>query len=102
MKQYLKYNGLVAIFFLLFWALVALVDAKVGLYSLLGYILLPGSYPCVFVSFYVASWRALRKSSQHPVGFAALSSALMSPILIFLGVTLATNLELVFGDVRPF
>jgi len=103
MKRFLKYNGLTAASFLLLWGLIVLVEVNWHLYTFLGYVFI-GSFPCVFLAFYFASWRALRGTSRHPVGLAALSSALMSPAVIFLGVTVATNIELVLGNgnVRPF
>jgi hypothetical protein len=92
MKQFCKYNTLVAALFLLLWTLLVVVEVKIHPYPFLRFIY-AGSLPLVFVGFYFASWRALRNSSMHPAGFAALSCLLMSPALIFIGGVLVTHFK---------
>jgi hypothetical protein len=92
MKQFCKYNTLVAALFLLLWTLLVVVEVKIHPYPFLRFIY-AGSLPLVFVGFYFASWRALRNSSKHPAGFAVLSCFLMSPALIFIGGVLVTHFK---------
>jgi len=96
MKRFLAYNGLVAVVFLLLWVLLVIVEVKISLFWFLKYIYI-GSLALVFVSFFAASWRALRPSSRHPIPIAAVSSLLMSPLFIFLGGVLATNFRFLIG-----
>jgi hypothetical protein len=96
MKRLIKFNSLVAIAFLVLWILLVVVEVEIRLYSFLSYIFF-ASLPLVFLAFFFASWRALRDSSKHPAGFAALTSVVMSPVFIFVGVTLVTNFKLLIG-----
>ena len=96
MKRFCISNGLVAVLFLLLWILLVAVGVKIHSYPFLKFIY-AGSLPLVFVSFYLASWQALRKTSKHPAGFAALSCLLMSPALIFIGGILATHFKRMIG-----
>src|SRR5664280_2579907 len=96
MKRLCKYNSLVAVTFFLFWVLLVVVEVKIRLYWFLSYVFF-GSLPLVFLAFFFASWRALRDSSKHPASFAALTSIVMSPMFIFVGVTLVTNFKLLIG-----
>ena len=96
MKRLFKYNSLVAAAFLLLWVLLVVVEVKVRQYSFLSYLFF-GSLPLVFSASFFASWRALRNSSKHPAGFAVLTSMVISPVLIFVGVALVTNLKLLIG-----
>ena len=96
MKRFCAYNGLVAVVFLLLWVLLVVVEVKVRLYWFLGPLFFV-SLPSVFVCFFFASWRAVRDRSEHPAGFAALSSVLMSPVFISAGVILVTNFKFMIG-----
>ena len=96
MKRFCAYNGLVAVVFLLLWSLLVVVEVKVALFSFLKYVFFT-SLPLLFGSFFVASWRALRSSSQNAVAIALASSVVISLLFILLGVTLVTNLKLMIG-----
>jgi hypothetical protein len=96
MKGFCKSNSLVAALFVLLWILLVVVEVKIHPYPFLKFIY-AGSLPPVFVGFYFASWRALRISSKHPAGFAALSCFLMSPTLIFIGGVLTTRFKHMIG-----
>ena len=96
MKRLCKYNGIVAFAFVLLWALLVVVEVKIRLFWFLSYIFF-GSLPLVFVSFFLASWRALRPTTEYPAGSAGLLSLVLTPVFIFLGVTLVTNFKLMIG-----
>ena len=96
MKRFCVYNSLVAVAFLLLWVLLVLVEVKIQLYWFLSYIFF-GSLPLVFVSFFFASWRGLRNSSAQAAGIALVSSVVMSPIFIVVGVLLVTNFKFMIG-----
>ena len=96
MKRLCAYNSLVALAFVLLWALLVVVEVKVRLFWFLSYIFF-GSLPMVFVSFFLASWRALRPTSEHPVGIAGLLSVVMTPIFVIVGVMLVTNFKFMIG-----
>ena len=96
MKRLVTYNSLVAIAFVLLWVVLVLVEVKIRLYWFLGYIFF-GSLPLVFVGFFFAGWRALRPTSDDPVGIAGLLSLVLTPVFILVGVTLVTNFKLVIG-----
>ena len=96
MKRFLAYNSLVVVIFLALWILLVVVEVKINLFSFLKFIYM-GSLASVFVAFFVASWRALRPFSRHPIAIAAVSSLLMSPVVIFLGGALATNFKFLIG-----
>src|SRR3989442_8219700 len=96
MKRLCTYNGLVAVAFVLLWVLLVVVEVKIRLFWFLGYIIF-GSLPFVFVSFFIASWRALRPTSEYPAGKAGLLSLVLTPVFIFLAVTLVTNFKLMIG-----
>src|SRR6266496_6429689 len=96
MKRFCAYNGLVAVAFLLLWVLLVVVEVRIHLYWFLSYLFF-GSLPLVFVVFFFASLRALRDRSEHPAGFAALISFLMSPVFIVAGVIAVTNFKFIIG-----
>ena len=96
MKRYCTHNGLVAVVFLLLWFGLVLIEVKVGRYGFLKWIY-AASLLLVFIGFFVSSWGALRGSSRHPVGFAVISSVLISPVFIFFGGALATNFKFMIG-----
>src|SRR6266487_2417813 len=96
MKRFCTYNGLVALGFLLLWVLLVVVEVKIHLYWFLSYIFF-GSLPLVFASFFFASWRAFRHGSESPTGLAALSSVVMSPIFIVVGIVAVTNFKFLIG-----
>ena len=95
-KRLCKYDGMVAIAFLLLWVLLVVIEVKVRLYWFLSYIFF-GSLPLVFLSFLFASWRALRPSSKNPVRTAVLLSLVLTPVFVFAGVTLVTNFKFMIG-----
>src|SRR2546425_7220857 len=92
MKRLCTYNGLVAVAFVLLWVLLVVVEVKIRFFWFLGYIFF-GSLPFVFVSFFIASWRALRPTSEYPAGKAGLLSLVLTPVFIFVGVTLVRSEE---------
>lgn len=96
MKQFCRNNGFVATSFLALWALLVIIEVKGGLLWLLAPIFFL-SLPCVFIGFYVASFRTFFGWSDHAAAFATLTSALMSPMFIVVGVTLITNFKLMIG-----
>ena len=96
MKRYCSYNGLVVVGFLLFWMLLVIIEVKIALFGFLRWIYV-GSLLLVFLGFFGASLRALRGSSKHPMGLAALSSLLVSPVFIFLGGAVVTNFKFMIG-----
>jgi hypothetical protein len=96
MKRLFAYNSLVALAFVLLWALLVVVEVKIRLFWFLSYIFF-GSLPLVLVSFFFASCLALEPKSKHPAGMAALLSIVLAPIFVFLGVALVTNFKLVIG-----
>ena len=96
MKRFCAYNGLVAVAFLLLWVLLVVVEVKIRLYWFLSYIFF-GSLPLVFVGFFFASWRAFRDRSEYPAVFAVLSSIVMSPVFIVVGVVAVTNFKFLIG-----
>lgn len=96
MKRFIQYNSAVAFGFLLLWALLVVVEVKLREFEFLKFIFFLSLF-LVFVGFFAASFQALRNSSKHPVGFALLSSLLLSPVFIFLGVTLVTNFKFMIG-----
>ena len=59
MKRFWAYNALVVVAFLLLWVLIVVVETKIRQYWFLRFIFF-GSLPLVFVSFFFASWCALR------------------------------------------
>ncbi len=96
MKRLCAYNSLVALAFVLLWALLVVVEVKIRLFWFLSYIFF-GSLPLVFLSFFFASWRALRPTSEYPAGIAGLLSVVMAPIFIIVGVVLVTNFKFMIG-----
>jgi hypothetical protein len=96
MKHFCAYNSFVAVAFLLVWVLLVVVEVKIRLYWFPSYFFF-GSLPLVFIGFFFASWRALRDRSEHPAGFAALSSLVMSPVFIVVGVVAVTNFKFMIG-----
>jgi hypothetical protein len=96
MRRYCAYNSLVAVAFLLFWAGLVVIEVRVALFWFLRLMYI-ASLLLVFVGFFAASRRALQGSSQHPVGFAVLSSVLISPVFIFLGGALVTSFKFMIG-----
>ena len=96
MKRFCAYNGLVALAFVLLWILLVVLEVKIRLFGFLSYIFF-GSLPLVFVSFFFASWRALKPKSEHPAGIAGLSSLVITPVFIFVGVVLVTNFKFMIG-----
>ena len=99
MKRFFKYNSLVAVVFLLLWTLLVVLDVKTSSYGSLIYIFY-GSLPLIFLAFFFATWRALRGSSKHPAGYAILTSVVMSPVIIYVGVTLAVNFFFLIGGTK--
>ena len=97
MKRLLKYNSLVAVAFLLLWALVDIAIVIIGENWFLTSIGL-GSFPLVFLALLFANWRALRHSSKHPVGFAILASITMSPVFIVIGIIFIKKFRLLIGS----
>jgi len=96
MKRLCAYNGLVALAFALLWVLLVGVEVKIRLFWFLSYIFF-GSLPLVFLSFFVASWRALEAKSDHPAWIAGLLSVVITPVFIFVGVVLVTNFKFMIG-----
>jgi hypothetical protein len=98
MKRFFKYNSSVAIAFVLLWALIDIIIVKIRPYSFVVYTAY-ASLALVFLAFFFVSWRALRDSSKHPVGFAALSSIVMSPVFIGIGIIFIKSFRhLIGGD----
>src|SRR5947208_3518214 len=95
MKRFATFSGLAAIGFLLFWALIVVVEVKVQPFWFLKYMFF-ASLPLVFVSFFVTAWRAFRPA-PNAWGIAVVSSIVLSPIFIFLGVVLITNFKFLIG-----
>ena len=96
LKRFFAYNASVAVAFLLLWVVLVIVEVKINLFWFLKYIYM-GSLLLVFLGLFVASWRALRSSSPHPIAMAAVSSLLISPAFIFLGGVLVTNFKFLIG-----
>jgi hypothetical protein len=96
MKRLVAYNGLVAMAFWAYWALLVVVEVKVQPYWFLPHLFF-GSLPLVFIGVFFGSWRALSPGSKHPAGYASLLSAVVAPAMIFVGVVIVTNFKFLIG-----
>jgi hypothetical protein len=94
----IKYNGLVFGGFLLVWLGIVAVEAKLGRFTFLKYLFFL-SIPLALLAFFLATRSALPRSdgAGRQTLKALLIAVVITPILVFVGVTLAVNFKLLIG-----
>lgn len=96
MTRFFLYHAVLAVVFLLIWALLAVIEVRIAPFGVLRWIFFD-SLPLVFASFLFATLRALRSSPRLASVLAVLSCVVFSPLFILAGVVLVTNLKFLLG-----
>jgi hypothetical protein len=96
MSRVLKYNGLVAIGFLILWILLAVIEVKIQPFWFLKYIFF-ASIPLIFLAFFLANWRGMDGQTKHPAITGLMVGVVLSVVFVVIAIVVVTNFKLLIG-----